>query len=663
MWIDQSRRMKYNTIMIHAYGNNPMFQFEYNGEKKEVGYIANSVRGCDWGIAHVNDVRRMIGGELFEDSIFGAEITKIPEEQQVTESQKLMKDVFQYAEENGMDICFAYDFDTDAASPQNIVGTLPDSVIFEVNGRYCVRPDMKAGYDYYKAQLLKFKELYPQIDMFTIWFIRNAGLQALWREIEKEDLPADWLPDFESFQLQRPEVENYRATAASDFAIAQIAKAIKKIIQEIDYDIELTAGSWDYKFIPAMDLVFPEDIPFIPLDYYITYDTDETHAFFTERKTSDREIIPIIWAHHDDFTYIGRPYVPFKNFATLNETRNVNSFGIIHWTTRPLDMYFRNISNQTWNSTKNEDYRVSCNNYSARLLPNDNKFAEYIYKWHTESPMIGRETTQHFMHKSVKINAGMIVKCDERLEILNGIDVSNINNRTQSMINYYKNYEYFTRSIIHDQLLIDSINKNIDSMNKKQLIEIVNQIDARETIKKYVKTITTLEPTRSEISILLSLNLRWLPDYLSVKQLLGIEDSRIKFQPTNYEPLAQAPGKFTFYIDEKENVWLCAGEKETGFEAFYAEDTEDESHVLIDSVFEFDLTTIRRNDLLPGKYRLVLNCNTMDYRLSIYNDGKLVEFISDMNVYEFEISEQGAVIQIVPKLNNLKLYNLIIKQF
>lgn len=653
-WIDQSRRMKYNTIMVHSYGNNPMFQFEYNGITKEVGYIANSVRGRDWGIAHVNDVRRMIGGELFEDSVFGADITKLPQDQQIIASQKLMQEVFRYAEESGMEICFAYDFDTDAANSQNIIATLPDAVKLEVNGRYCVRLDLPAGYDYYKAQLLKFKELYPQIDVFTLFFRRNSGIQALWREIEEEDLPGDWVPDFNAFKAQRPVLKNYRPSAASDFAIAQLAKAMKKIIYEIGYDVELTAGSWDFSFIPAMDMVFPEDIPFIPLDFNISYDTDSTHLLFTELKKSNREIIPILWAHHDDFTYLGRPYIPFRQFASLNESRKVNSFGIIHWTTRPLDLYFRNMSNQVWATTKDEEYRVSCDTYSTALIPNDVKFADFIYKWHTESPMIGRETTSQFMHKSVNISAEMIGKCDERLALLN--EVKN----TVRSYSFFKNYEHFVRSIINDQLLIDSINNNLHVLNKKQLKGLAHQIKGRETIRQYVKTITSLPPTLGEVAMVLSLNLRWLPDYLSVRQLIGLEPSLIKFQPTHFEPLAQAPGEYTFYIDDKQATWLSAGESETGLNAFY--DNNGSSYVEVDSVLNFELTTIRRVPLIPGKYRLTIKSNTMDYALSILSREKPVACKKENNVYEFEIKESGAVMRIHPTANNLRLYSLVIEQ-
>jgi len=44
LWINQTNKMRYNGIMVHAYGNNPMFSFEYLGEKKATGYLNNLFR-------------------------------------------------------------------------------------------------------------------------------------------------------------------------------------------------------------------------------------------------------------------------------------------------------------------------------------------------------------------------------------------------------------------------------------------------------------------------------------------------------------------------------------------------------------------------------------------------------------------------------------------
>ena len=72
-WIRQSQKMRYNAVMVHAYGNNPMVSFSFNGKTKPVGYLSTTVQGRDWSTMHVNDVRRLWGGEVFDQPAFGAD--------------------------------------------------------------------------------------------------------------------------------------------------------------------------------------------------------------------------------------------------------------------------------------------------------------------------------------------------------------------------------------------------------------------------------------------------------------------------------------------------------------------------------------------------------------------------------------------------------------
>ena len=67
-WILQSQKQGYNAIMVHAYGNNPMVTFTFNGKTKPVGYLSTTAKGRDWSTMHVNDVRRMWGGEVFRQA-------------------------------------------------------------------------------------------------------------------------------------------------------------------------------------------------------------------------------------------------------------------------------------------------------------------------------------------------------------------------------------------------------------------------------------------------------------------------------------------------------------------------------------------------------------------------------------------------------------------
>ena len=78
-YINQAARMRFSGIMVHAYGNNPMFQFSHNGQTKPVGHLSTTQSGRDWGTQHVNDVRALYGGaHVFDGPVFGSSAAMVP---------------------------------------------------------------------------------------------------------------------------------------------------------------------------------------------------------------------------------------------------------------------------------------------------------------------------------------------------------------------------------------------------------------------------------------------------------------------------------------------------------------------------------------------------------------------------------------------------------
>ena len=185
-WIDQSAKMKYNTIMVHAYGNNPMFSFEYNGLKKEVGYLTTSISGRDWGAQHITDIRRLPGGEIFPGPVFGSEAARVPDEQRGDAATSLMKRVFEHAGAMAMKINFAVDVDTWSANPKNIIESLPADSRIKLESQDVVNPETADGYQYYKTQVKSLLTSYPGISTITVW-VRAGG--TLWRDIKPEQFP------------------------------------------------------------------------------------------------------------------------------------------------------------------------------------------------------------------------------------------------------------------------------------------------------------------------------------------------------------------------------------------------------------------------------------------------------------------------------------------
>src|SRR5690606_31927969 len=103
-----------------------------------------------------------------------------------------------------------------------------------------------------------------------------------------------------------------------------------------------------------------------------------------------RKLYPIVWAHHDDHRYIGRPYLPYENFNRLLNQANAGGFGIIHWTTHPLDLFFNNYNNQVWQQTADEPVERSVGRFVNALLKSDDKnLHDYFRRWYVEAPMFG----------------------------------------------------------------------------------------------------------------------------------------------------------------------------------------------------------------------------------------------------------------------------------
>ncbi|MFB3825325.1 MAG: hypothetical protein ACE15B_01105 [Bryobacteraceae bacterium] len=582
-YIDQSAKMRFNTVMVHAYGNNPMFRFRHNGQEKPVGYLATTRAGRDWGTQHVNDVRRLIGGEVFTDPVFGASVAKVPEAERSEAAVALMKKVFAHARSRGMHITFALDVDTESANPQNIIRTLPASARFS-DGRYeFANPDTPEGYAYYKAQAEQLFGAYPQIDRLAVWFRTD---RTPWRNLQTGNLPPAWRAEFASECAKRPWLREAK-DAPGMFGLAKVIKAFGRALREIGRaDVELATGSWRFPFLKAADALVPRNVTVIPLDWQTLIDTPEGLQQL-QAVQSGRKLIPIVWAHHDDRTYIGRPYTPFPNFPAMLQERGARGFGIIHWTTRPLDMYFRSLATQSWKATAGEPLASTC----ARVAGKG--FGEYLLRFLTEAPMFGRETSNRFMDTPLKEPAKTMADGRSRLEML-----ERLNGRGE-LFDYFRDYERFILAFFEAQTAWERADAALKKGAFEEARGEIEKADARAVIGGYVQAARRGKISRGEEALIVSLNLRWLPYILSIRQAVGLEPVRIRFGPTQHEPLAQGAGANTFYVDDGKRMWKTLGEKETGAPAV-------EDAIVIEKPLGLKIGPITGDRLAPGRYKVQL---------------------------------------------------------
>lgn len=586
-WTTQSQKMGYNAVMVHAYGNNPMVSFEFNGKTKPVGYLSSTVKGRDWSTMHVNDVRRLFGGECFRSPVFGADAALVPDEQRAAAARELMRGVFAHAQERAMDVYFALDVDTGSANPQDLILTLPESARFPVQTKagglsgihgegnqafWLANPDTPEGYTYYKAQLQALLTDYPQITTLVVWF-RNGGTP--WMDLKVTEMPADWRAQYQAAVAQKPEADKFWH-APNLFALGKITRAFERALRELGQDkVRLALGTWNFAFLPAADLFVQPGIPLIGLDYGVLHDDSKLATAENRLKLAavgaHRPVIPVIWAHHDDGNYLGRSYTPFAEFQSKLAESQASGFGIIHWTTRPLDLYFTSHISQVWQQTANEPLGETCRSVARRSFGTDvPEAAEYLQTWVTQAPKFSRETSDHFIDKPLADIPGVIAGCQARLKLLERVDPASLPADARDRLLYFRGLESFLIAIFEAHGRFQDAQTALQKGDLAAARAAMQGCRPEPVIEQFAAFSSLGGITRGELGSIVSLNTRWLPHLVRLRQQLGMEAVRYRFGPTSHDPLAQAPGHFTFHFDAEHHLWETLGTEETGVPTFLA---------------------------------------------------------------------------------------------
>lgn len=566
-YIRQAVKLRFNTLMIHTYGNNPIIQFSYNGVTKPIGYLTTSNSGRDWGTQHVNDVRRMNGGSVFTEKVFGSNVAQVPDAQKHPAARALMQQVFAYAKAWGMRVVLANDCDTEGANPQAVIQTLPASARFKLNDRevYVANPDTPEGYAYYRAQFQNIRDEYPDIDDYCVWF-RNK-LKRPWnylRHITLDELPESWRREFLALKQKHPEL-NDDPEYAGLFAIGKIATAYRRIAQELAPDARISVGSWDFDYMPAMHRFLPPDVALVGLDHFVRFSAPRSQASIGA-VSRERAVVPFVWAHHDDHTYLGRPYQPFPAIHNQLDSQQVHALGIIHWTTRPLDLYFKNTLNQIWQGTRNQPLAETCRQLAQQVFtgPAADRMSAYLLDWMQTAPMFGRETTDLLIDEPLKKPQEMIQNAARRQAFLREIDRKGVRAEAVRLLSYFEGLETFIHDFFVTQYAVEQSALQWKAGKRAEAQRLVKSLNPRKVIAQYARFSSILGLTPGEKGILISLNTRWLPYVVAQQQAVGLEPIRYLFRPTSHEPLAQFPGTHTYFFTKDGQVWPCLGQQETG---------------------------------------------------------------------------------------------------
>lgn len=603
-WTDDAQKMGYNAIMVHAYANNPMAAFTFQGKQRPVGYLSTTSKGRDWGTMHVNDVRRIEGGAIFDGPVFGSDAAIVPDEERVQSARKMMGKVFENASRRGMGIYFTVDLDTAESNPQELITLLPESARFKnEKGIWLPNPDTPEGFAYYKAAVSDWMQAYPQITTIVV-FARHSPTD--WLGLDKA-MPAAWRKEYEAKIAGIPEAKKYKYSTGL-FCYAKVARAVERALAECGASkTKVAVGSWGFEFLPAFDAFLPKNMTVFGLDYDALYGTPQLGTAkgraALAKVGAHRPVIPVIWAHHDDGQFYGRPYKPFSDFATKLTESKAAGFGVLHWMTRPLDLFFAAHARQVFSATRDEPLRASCDWFAAQFLQ-EPELGEYLYRWVTEAPMFGRETNQMLIPKPLTNQESVIAGCRSRLKLLEKAKGKNAD--------YFKGLEAFIIAFYETQTNLQRCETAYQKGDLPAARTALEACKPEEVIRQYVAFSSIGGMTPGEKGLLVSLNTRWLVYFVSMRQRLGMEPVRYLFGPTSHDPLAQQPGLFTYYFDAKHQVWQTLGTKETGAATFSAPSADDEiarQGLESDKPITVDVRPFaRRGDLPAGNYRLKLLC-------------------------------------------------------
>ncbi|MEN8230436.1 MAG: hypothetical protein ABFS38_19900, partial [Bacteroidota bacterium] len=242
-------------------------------------------------------------------------------------------------------------------------------------------------------------------------------------------------------------------------------------------------------------------------------------------------------------------------------------------------------------------------------------------------------------------------KCDERLALLAQVDVEAFSKDQKETYLYFVDHEHFVKEFFHQQGLFLAFREKLESGDIDAAKRIVDQFQPALAIEKYAKTIQHGQITKGEQGILFSMGVRWVPYFLSMKQLIGMDDIRINFGATSHEDLAQMAGVKTYFIDARKAYWNVLGEKETGRKVVenrvksveYPEIFE--QGIVLDSKTNIQLNAFSGSEtIIAGKYilKILLTSEEPDSRLEVrINDSVYDVAINKTTIRSINISLDG----------------------
>ena len=472
-----------------------------------------------------------------------------------------------------MEVLFAVDVDTEAANPQNILSALPASARYGIasgsaknpEAFQLANPDTPEGLAYFRALFGTLLSDYPQIDQLILW-VRQSGTPGL--EVTSQNMPQSWLSAYQHALHSGSRLRD-DGKSASFYALSRIVQATRTVLDQQGHGaVKLGIGSWRFGYLDAADRFMPPQVSFFSLDSGEQF-ADPKFVETNKPIFGRRSVFPIFWVQDDDRAYLGVPYAPVANLTSVLHDGDAAGFGIVQWMTHPFDFYFRNMADQSWQQTSDQNMKATLDRFGEILIGGGQgaAFSDYLNDWWTDGPRFGRETSDRLIDQPLDA-AAEAAKAQPRLAVLNQISEQGLSPQAKAQFDYYKSFEAFTSRFFQSQAALD---KSIVLLKQGDLDgarKALKDADPEAVIELYSQSLRGLGLTRGEQGFLISLNLRWLPEFIYQRQALGLEPIRVAFAPTQHDALAQGQGKNTFRFDDHKNLWVVLGSEETKAAAY-----------------------------------------------------------------------------------------------
>jgi hypothetical protein len=509
-WIRQCARMRHTSVMLHTYSYSPFTDFTYKGKSKDIQYIHNTAIGDHWGNRHTEDVRKLVGGDVFADEgpVFGTDCSKVghggvTEENRVARSKEMMREVIDYAVNTvGIEFNWSFDIDTFPANPKKIIADIPKADKFKCGKGWLVRPDTEEGYLYYKNIIQTTMTDYPDLTTITAWWrcFTDYTHEGLANNLKPSELPEAWQAEYNAAPA---EAKSYGGPG--NLYYAKVTQAYRRALDELGHkDVKLGYGSWWlnsenlHGLFAAANHFQDKAVTAYALEYHMILDQSASYRAELKKSGSNRRLIVIEWAQHDmGGQYLGRPTTPPENFKDNLTEAGASGYGVLHWMTRPLDIYFKSCQNQIWSNSLNEDISTTCRKMAVDFIGESQAehLAEYLEEWVTNGPRFIGATQPNWTFggkkkKGKKSSPAAIARgCDDRIAILEKVDTAELSADGLKRWKYFRGHEEWIKLIF----------LSTDAESKKK------------AIRKYVeKTSIDGGMTRGEMGILIQQNLKWL---------------------------------------------------------------------------------------------------------------------------------------------------------